>query len=344
MKKFTALEIAEIINGQIVVTEASCFVTRIKPLEEATSSELTFFAANSNKNLTKLTPLLKTSNASILLVREVVETSIKTQIKVANPMSAIIKLSHYLHPQKTPSINIHPTVICGENCNISNGVSIGAYVVIGDNVTIAGGVIIYPHVTIYSEVNIGKNCTIHSGAVIRQDVELGEDCIIQNGAIIGGDGFGYYPQDGRHERIPHIGNVILKDRVDVGANTTIDRAMLGSTYIDAETKLDNLVMVGHNVKIGKRSLLCGQAGIAGSSIIGSDVVLGGNSGVADHIEIVDGVRLGAKTGATGSILEQGDYAGYPHFKIRDFKRLFAIFRKLPEMLNRIKDLEQNSKK
>jgi len=276
----------------------------------------------------------------MLLVKELVETSIKTQIKVANPLGAIIKLSYLLHPPKSPETNVHPTAIIGINCSLGPLISLGAYVVIGDNVTIEKNVVIHPHVTIYSGVTISANSVIHAAAVIRENVIIGEECVIQSGVVIGGDGFGYFPQNGRHQRIPHIGNVILKDRVDVGANSTIDRAMLGSTFIDSETKLDNLVMVGHNVKIGQRSLLCGQAGIAGSTEIGNDVVLGGNSGVADHVQIVDGVRLGAKTGAVGSISEKGDYAGYPHMKIRDFKRLFALFRKLPEMLKRIKDLEK----
>lgn len=209
---------------------------------------------------------------------------------------------------------IDSTVRLGKNLRIGSFVSIGADVIIGNNVTI------HPHVTIYSGAVIGDNSTIHSGAIIREEVKIGEHSIIQNGAVVGADGFGYIPDPKiglRH--VPQIGDVVLGDRVEIGANSCIDRATLGTTSIGTSVKIDNQVQVGHNTSIGDYSILCGMVGIAGSCKIGKQTTLGAGTGIADHIQIPDGTRFAARTGVIGTIKQKGDYGGFPAVPVREWQ-------------------------
>lgn len=248
---------------------------------------------------------------------------------VANPLDALVKALPLFFeivrpdPAINPTAEIHPTAKLGEN------VSVGAYCVIGEGCTVADGSILYPHVVLYPRVTVGENTVIHSGAVVREECEIASNIVIHNGAVIGADGFGYIPDPTLGLRpVPQVGKVELKDRVEVGANSCIDRATLGKTSVGEGTKIDNLVQIGHNCVIGSHSILCGQAGLAGSVQLGNQVVLGGSAKVADHAKIVDGVRLAGGAGVAGDINTSGDYGGAPAMPAKLWKRREALFQRL----------------
>lgn len=226
--------------------------------------------------------------------------------------SFLALIPHFFHREVPTTSSIHPTAIIGENVSLGSSVSIGAYSIIGDNVSIGDETIVFPHVVIYDGVTIGPRCTLHSGVTIREFSTLGAECYLQNGATVGSDGFGYVPDPKLGiAGVPQVGVVHIGDRVDIGANSCVDRATFGTTEINTATKLDNLVQVGHNVSIGSHTLLCAQVGVGGSSRVGNQVVLGGQSGVADHVQIGDKIRVGSQSGVTSRLREAGDYLGFP---------------------------------
>lgn len=304
------------------------------PLNEPCSEDIAYVAKSSLKGIDAklfgaiLVPLNITLD----------EKSSGNFIKVKDPYEALVSLIPLFTHTRTPPLGIHEKADVAASAQIGVGVSIGAFVSIGDDTVIGDYCRIYPHVTIYPGAQIGAYSIIHSGAVIREDVILGEYSVVQNGAVIGSDGFGYVPDPKLGLRaIPQVGNVVTQERVEVGANACIDRATLGSTKIGVGTKIDNLVQIGHNVHIGMHSVICGQAGIAGSAKIGNQVVLGGNAGVADHIILGDKVRLAAKSGAIENIPLPGDYGGYPPVPIGAYQRNQVVHKKLAETIKELKD-------
>lgn len=226
--------------------------------------------------------------------------------------SFLALIPYFFHRETSSESSIHPTAIIGKNVSLGSSVSIGAYSIVGDNVSIGNETIVFPHVVIYDGVTIGSRCTLHSGVTIREFSTLGDECYLQNGATVGSDGFGYVPDPKLGiVGVPQVGVVHIGDRVDIGANSCVDRATFGTTEINTATKLDNLVQVGHNVSIGSNTLLCAQVGVGGSSRVGNQVVLGGQSGVADHVQIGDRIRVGSQSGVTSRLRETGDYLGFP---------------------------------
>ncbi len=334
-------EIANAVGG-ILHGEPALEVTRIRPLEDAVAGDLSFFAPSSSKNAQSMQTLARQTSATALLV--VAEDSqIKAaQIVVKNPMGAIIHLaSRYFDRSSKPEPGVHPTAVIGRDTALAPGVRIGAYAVIGERVTIGENTIIHPHAVLYDDVVVGADCVIHAGVVIRERTVLGDDCLIQNGAVLGSDGFGYIPDPQLgHRRIPHIGSLTLENRVDVGANTAIDRATLGTSVLGEASKIDNLVQIGHNAKIGKRVILCGQVGIAGSCEIGNDVIFGGAVGLADHVQIGSKVRASARTGISNSVPDGTDVAGYPHKLASEWRREAAALRRLPEIFAEVRSLRR----
>jgi UDP-3-O-[3-hydroxymyristoyl] glucosamine N-acyltransferase len=230
----------------------------------------------------------------------------------------------------------------GENSEIGENIYRGAFSYIGDNVKIGNNVKIYPHAYIGDNVTIGDNCIFYSGAKIYADTVVGNNCIIHSGVVIGGDGFGFAPQpDGSYKKIPQLGNVILRDNVEIGANTVIDCATLGSTYIDKGVKLDNLVQIAHNVEIGANTVIASQTGISGSAKFGKNCIVGGQVGVVGHVEVADRVTLAAQTGVSKSILDEGAVKwGVPAMDHRDHMKSSVIFRNLPDLLKRVNELEK----
>lgn len=222
----------------------------------------------------------------------------------------------------------------GENCNIAPNVYIGHDVIIGNNVSI------YPNVTIGEGAVIGDNTVIYSNVSIREFVNIGKNCVIQPGAVIGSDGFGFIKVDGNNEKIEQIGTVIIEDNVEIGANTTIDRGAIGDTIIKKYTKIDNLVQIAHNDIIGENCLIISQVGIAGSTIVGNNVTLAGQVGVSGHIKIGDNVVIGAKSGVHGNVESNQILSGYPLVDHKEDLKIRISLKKLPELLKRVKKLEE----
>lgn len=338
--QITISQVASLVAG-VVYGDEEGVLSGLKPLENAQAGDLSFLASFEGKG-GRFVELARSSKARAILVPRYEESLEKTQIVVPNPMAAVIQLANTFRPALPTLLGVHPTAVLGQNVEIAEGVAIGAFSVIGDNVKIGAKTIIHPQVVIYPGAVIGQKCIIHAGAVIREYVVLGSDCVIQNGVVVGGDGFGYIPdKELGHRRIPHIGTVVLEDSVDLGANTTVDRAMLGETRLSKAAKIDNLVMIGHNVEIGERSLLCGQVGISGSSKIGSDSILAGQAGVADHITIGNKVRVAAKTGISSQVPDGLVVAGVPNVEASVWRRCSAALVRLPDLLRRVRRIERS---
>ena len=254
-----------------------------------------------------------------------------------DPYALLVRMISIFFPSKPSRTGIHPTAIIDKTSTVGNDVAIGAHTVIEESCRIEDGVQIDANVTIYGDVSIGKNTKIYAGVVIREGTSIGAHCIIHANAVLGADGFGYVPDPVLGlKAIPQVGRVIIEDYVDIGAGTCIDRATLGSTTISYGTKIDNQVQIGHNTRIGKFSIICGQTGIAGSCTIGDQVTLAGGVGIADHVSIASKVRFSAKAGAKSSITEPGDYMGYPAMPIAEGRRNEVIYRKLYEIVATIK--------
>ena len=338
--KVTIKQIAEFISGTVNNnTFSESVITGIKPLHMALKDDITFFAPTSKRMHSQLHEIATNSDAGAILVKEFSQNIKAPQIQIDNPLSAIISLVPLFYKAPRPAVGIHPSAVIGERVQIGKNVAIGAFVSIGDDVTIGDDTAIFSHVVIYSGASVGRDCVIHAHAVIREFVCLGSDCVIQNGAVVGGDGFGYLSDmKVGHMRIPHIGNVVFEDKVDLGANTTVDRATLGETRIGYGTKLDNLVMIGHNCNIGKHNLFCAQVGMSGSCTVGNFVVLGGKVGVADHTVIGDNVRAAALSGARGTIPPNLEIAGHPWQEATAWRRAMTCVQKLPEFFKKNKNL------
>lgn len=339
MKKIMKIKLSEIsnyINTNIDISN-DISIQGVCSLENPKSEHLSFF---NGKSETAFLKILESSNASAIIIpKDLKVDSNQNQpylIRSEYPQRDFIKVLKLFSKEKDRPRTIHslaviePTAVIGKNVHISPFCYIGENCIIGDNCYI------HPHVTIYEGVKLGCNSTVHSKAVLREHVQIGENVIIQNGAIIGADGFGYIPSKDGLETVPQIGNVILGNNVDVGANSCIDRAALDSTKIGFGTKVDNLVQIGHNTQVGSHTIICGQAAIAGSSKIGNQVVLGGNVGVADHAEITDGCRFAGFSGVIGKYKEKGDYAGNPAIPIKLYRKVTSILPNIPEIVKNLK--------
>lgn len=260
-----------------------------------------------------------------------------------NPEWAFVLLMKYVDAQfqkHTPGI--HPTAIISEKAVLGKNVSVGAYSVIEDGVHIGDNTVIFPQCYIGKDVRIGTNCYIYPQVVIREQCILKDYVILQAGAKIGSDGFGFTFHDGRHQKIPQIGNVIIGNDVEIQSNTCIDRAKIASTIIGDNTKIDNLVQIGHNVTVGMSSICCAQVGVAGTTDIGNGVILAGQVGLAGHMKIGDRVQIGAQSGVISSIPAGQTYFGYPAMPQREAFKQQAILRKLPQMYKDFQKLQKQA--
>ena len=324
---------AELIGKDNLNIFGLCSLDEQKPAHLAFYKGTSFAALKSHFNAQGASAFIVNSNF------EIDESSKDLSfLKVPDPHKAFIDLIPLFYQSDLPSFGIHKSAVISETAKIQPGVNIGPFSVIGANSQIGSNSIIHPHVTIYPNVIIGENCTIHSGAHIREGVILGNNVIVQNGAILGADGFGYISDPVKGIiAVPQVGNVIIGDHVEIGANTCIDRGALDPTRVGKFTKIDNLVQIGHNTQIGSYTIICGQSAIAGSSKIGNQVVLGGNVGIADHAEIADGCRFAAFSGVKGKFLEKGDYAGNPALPAALYRRVVVSWSKLPTLISKLRD-------
>lgn len=337
----TAKAIAELLEG-VVEGDEQVLITHPGKIEVAKAGAITFL---SNP---KYESYIYSTEASAVLVNADFNPSKKvdsTLIRVKDVYSAItIFLQFYeqsFHPEKSISslAFIHASAQLGNETAVGDFTSISAKVIIGENCSI------YPQVFIGVGTTIGNNVTIYPGVKIYHDCQIGDNCILQANAVIGSDGFGFAPQsDGSYEKIPQVGKVILEDNVEIGANTVIDRATMGATIIKKGTKLDNLVQIAHNVTVGEDTVIAAQAGIAGSTRIGNQCQIGGQAGFVGHIEVADKVKVQAKSGVAASIKQEGRKVyGYPALTYQDYLRAYALFRQLPDLEKRIRELEKEEK-
>lgn len=334
--QFTAEQIAAIVGGE-VLGNAQATVSDVSGMEDAREGTLCFLSDE------KYLPLLATTKASIVLMSRSFakeQATSATLILVDNARAAVAQLlqmvSEVMHPRKR---GIEQPCFIAEGVEVPEDAYIGAYSYIAKGVKLGKGVQIYPQTYIGENVRIGDNCLLYAGVKIYYNCEIGSDCILHAGVVIGADGFGFEPDAaGVNKKIPQIGNVVIEDDVEIGANTTIDRAMMGTTRICRNTKIDNLVQVGHNCEVGESTFMCAQVGLAGTTKVGSRCILAGQVGVAGHLSIPDGTIIGAQAGVAGTIHKPGMYQGSPAIDAMTWRRASVVFKNLPDIQRAINEL------
>ena len=336
--KFSAQQIALLLGGKIT-GDVNRQVWDVGSIESAKEGQLTFLCD------TKYLPHLPQTGASVVLMTDSIEFTGETQatlIRVENARAAMGQLLALVAKAMNPAKQgIEQPCFISEGVTIPEDAYIGAFVYIGKNVQLGKGVQIYPNTYIGDNVHIGDNTILYSGVKIYYNCVVGQDCILHAGVVVGSDGFGFEPDaKGVNQKLPQIGNVIIEDDVEIGANTTVDRAMMGSTIIRRNTKIDNLVQVAHNVEVGESTFLCSQVGIAGSTKVGAHCILAGQVGVAGHIEITDNCIFGAQTGIAGSVRKAGMYQGSPAIDAMNWRRSSVGFKQLPDIMKRLQELEK----
>ncbi len=336
--EFTAAMIAGMLDGT-VEGDPETRLNTIAKIEEGHEGALSFL---SNP---KYETYIYTTGSSAVLVSKDFKPSKRvnaTLIRVEDPYMAVARLLAIYEQSKPVKIGIHPTAVIEDSATIGKDVYIGAYAVISENAVIGDGCRIYPHVYVGEAAKVGSKTTLYAGVKVYNECIIGNECIIHGGVVIGADGFGFAPvSDNNYLKIPQVGNVILDDNVEVGANTCIDRATMGSTIIHRGVKIDNLVQVAHNVVIGENTVIAAQTGIAGSTKVGKNCMFGGQSGMVGHITIADGVKVGAQTGIIGSVKgENSIVMGTPSIDSRKFMKSYAYFVRLPELNDKITELSK----
>jgi len=336
--KFTVKQIASLLEGT-VNGDDTVFISQLAKIEEATPGSISFL---SNP---KYEPFLYTTSASAVIVdrsftpRQDVSPAL---IFVDNSYSAFTRLLEEVNRLRTAAkTGVEQPSFLGEGAQVGEGGYRGAFSYVGANCRIGKNVKIYPQAYIGDNVTIGDNTVIHAGVKIYERAVIGSNCVIHAGAVIGSDGFGFAPQpDGSYRTIPQLGNVVIEDNVSIGANTTIDCATMGSTLIRHGAKLDNLIQIGHNVEIGRHTVIAAQTGISGSTKLGDYCIVAGQVGIAGHLSLANRTKIGAQSGVGKSIKEEGQSLnGSPAFDLSDSMRSLAIFRKLPQLDKRVQALE-----
>jgi len=341
--KFTAQQIADALKG-IVDGNPDIEVNNLSKIEEGKPGTLSFLANP------KYTSYIYDTLASIVIVNNDFKPEkplTATLIRVGDAYSSFATLLEmYQQDKGSKRIGISDKASIAESAKIGKDVYIAEFVSIGENVIIGDNCSIYPNTTIGYNCKVGNDSIIYSGVNIYDDCQIGNKCILHAGAVIGADGFGFAPvEDDNYQKIPQIGNVIIEDQVEVGANTTIDRATMGSTIIRKGAMIDNLIQIAHNVVVGENTIIAAQSGISGSTKIGKNCLIGGQVGIIGHLEIADKVMIAAQSGVGKSIKEEkAIYEGSPAFPIRDFQRSYIHFRRFDKLVKRINELENRLKK
>jgi UDP-3-O-[3-hydroxymyristoyl] glucosamine N-acyltransferase len=335
--KLTVAELAELVGGK-VVGDPDRMIEGVGKIETARPSEVTFLANP------RYTPYLSRSKAGAVLVPPGTKVVGPTLVEVKNPYLAFLTLLERFSPKETwTETGVHPTAVLEEGVELGPEVAIGAFCFIGRATQIGARTVLFPHVVVGPECRIGDDCRIYPRTTLRERVRIGNRVVIQPGAVIGADGFGFVPDTGEYRKIPQIGTVVIEDDVEIGANTTIDRATMEETRVGAGTKLDNLIQVAHNVVIGKNCVIAAQTGISGSTRIGRDVRVAGQVGFVGHISVGDGAQVGAKSGVGRNIPSGGVFSGHyarPHSL---WRRIEACMARLPDLFRRVRALESRQK-
>jgi len=337
--EFTAATIAGFLNGEIV-GNPDIKVNTIARIEEGQSGALSFLANPKYEHY-----IYDTKSSIVLVNKSFVPTADigATLIKVENAYDAFASLLRLVDQARPRKKGIHPTAIIEATAKVGSEVFIGPYTYVGENCIINDRCSVYPHVYIGDNTRLGKDCTINPGVKIYHDCIIGEGCIIHAGTVIGSDGFGFAPQsESEFMKIPQLGNVVIEDHVEIGANVTIDRATIGSTIIRKGVKLDNLIQIAHNVEVGENTVMAAQTGISGSTKIGKNCMFGGQVGLAGHLKIANGTRIGAQGGILGDVKDENtSIIGSPAIEVKQFLRSSVIFKKLPEMKVKMDSLEKD---
>ncbi|MFZ4672042.1 MAG: UDP-3-O-(3-hydroxymyristoyl)glucosamine N-acyltransferase [Flavobacterium sp.] len=339
--KFTAAQIAGILEGEIV-GNPDAVVFKLSKIEEGTEGSLTFLANPKYSNF------IYDTKATITIVNNTFEPESDintTLIKVDDAYQSFSKLLEYYNQVKLMKSGIEQPSVISENVIYGENLYLGSFSYIGKNVVIGKNVKIYPNCFIGDNVLIGDNCIFFAGVKVYSETEIGSNCNFHSGCVIGSDGFGFAPvDDGTYSKIPQIGNVIIKDGVDVGANTTIDRATLGATIIGNGVKLDNHIQIAHNVEIGDHTVIAAQTGVAGSAKIGSNCLIGGQVGFAGHIVVGNNVRIQAQSGVGRNVKDGEVLQGSPSFGYADFSKSYVHFKNLPKIVTDLEELKKNKTK
>jgi len=344
--EFSAEQIAQLLNG-VVEGQKDVKVNSISKIEEGKPGTLSFLSNPAYTNY------IYQTDASIVLVNKtlVLDKPVKsscTLIRVDNAYESFAKLLQIYTDFKSNKVGIEQPNFIASTAKIGKDVYIGSFVYVGDNAIIGDNVKLYPQTYIGDNVTVGNNTTLFSGVKIYHECMVGANCTIHANTVVGSDGFGFAPNtEGQaFVKVPQIGNVIIEDNVEIGSNTSIDRATLGSTILSKGVKLDNLVQIAHNVVIGENTVIAGLSGVAGSTKVGKNCMIGAQVGIAGHLKIADGVKIAGQSGIGSSIEKEGDIVqGSPAFGIGDFKRSYVLFRGLPKLNDKINELTKklNSK-
>src|SRR6201993_1307957 len=342
--KFSASQIAALLNGTIE-GNADAAVSNLSKIEEGKPNTLSFLANP------QYTPHIYTTDASIVIVNKglVLEKPVKstcTLIRVEDAYGSFAQLLEMYNQVKNDKKGIEEPSHIAKSAKLGKDCYVGAFAYISENVVIGNNVKIYPHVFIGDNCKIGDNTTIYSGAKIYTETIIGNDCTLHAGCVLGADGFGFAPNsENNYKKVPQIGNVVIEDNVEIGANTTIDRATLGSTIIRKGSKLDNLVQIAHNVEIGENCVLAGGSFVAGSSKLGKNIMMGGQAGVVGHIKVADGVKIAGQSGIGSTITEAGKIVqGSPAFTVGEYQCSYVLFRSLPKLFKQVNEIEKKINK
>ncbi|MBP2649985.1 MAG: UDP-3-O-(3-hydroxymyristoyl) glucosamine N-acyltransferase [Firmicutes bacterium] len=331
MKK-TLKEVAKLIDGTLL-GDANPEISGITNIDDAGATEITFAVP---PHLDKAALCA----AAAVIIPETITEFTKPAIRVANPRIAFTKLLSVFTPPRIVKPGIHSTVVVGDNVRMGDNIAIQAYTVVADNVAIGDNTIIYPNVYIGEDVTIGKDTVINPNVTIYPGCKIGSRVIIHSGTVIGADGFGFINVGGTHYKVPQIGNVIIEDDVEIGANAAVDRATTGSTIIGRGTKTDNFVHLAHNVVIGESCLFAAFNGISGSAKIGNNVTFGGQGGSAGHLSIGDNCIFAGRAGVISDVPANSFYAGFPAGPHRAWLKTEAATRKVPDLIKKVQALEK----
>ncbi|HUV36187.1 MAG TPA: UDP-3-O-(3-hydroxymyristoyl)glucosamine N-acyltransferase [Patescibacteria group bacterium] len=334
MASYSLEELAGIVGGEII-GDRNIMIRGVAGIKEAEEGQITFLANP------RYEPFLRETKASAIIANRDGNLP-RTILKVSNPYLAFLKVVTLFSksPMERYRRGVHPTAIVDQSAAVGRETSIGAYAVIGEGVVIGDRTTILPHVCICNDVTIGTDCLLYPHVTIRERCTIGNEVIIHAGAVIGSDGFGYAKDGNTHHKIPQIGIVSIEDNVEIGANTTIDRATTGVTLVKKGSKIDNLVQIAHNVVVGEDSVLAAQVGVSGSTELGKNVVLAGQAGLVGHITIGDGAMVGAQGGVTKSIPPATRVSGYPAREHTFARKIYAATKRLPELIKEFRALRK----
>ena len=331
MKK-TLKDIALMVDGSLW-GEEDIEITGVTNIEEAGERQITFAVP---PHLGKAAA----SRAAAVIIPDDVADFPKPAIKVANPRLAFTKLLELFTPPVMVKRSVHPSAVIGENVTLGENVAIMAQVVIADGAIVGDNAIIYPHTYIGEGATVGNDALLYPNVTIREQCRIGERVVIHSGAVIGSDGFGFVTVEGKHHKVPQVGNVVIEDDVEIGSNTAIDRATTGSTMVKCGTKIDNLVHLAHNVVIGEDCFLVAQTGIAGSAVVGDHVTFAGQCGSAGHLTVGDNCVFAARTAVISDVPSGSFYAGFPARPHQEWLRSEGAVHKLPQLNKKVRELEK----